>query len=118
MTEETLGERMTEKRVVKGLNILTCIMIFLAIFPLFSGWFLPVTFQTKNVNVKIPDYIWLSSAAFHVIITTIWTSITIAAFRDKDSTKESKTAAFVGLLFVGLCLTSSVFLFIWFCRDR
>ena len=116
-TEETVGKRMTEERVDKFQEIITCIIIFLTIFLLCSGWFLPTAFQIKNVNVRIPDYIWLSSAAFHVIITTIWTSLTIVVFQNKDSSREWKAVAFGFLSILGLCLTSFVSLFTWFRLD-
>jgi hypothetical protein len=118
VTEETDVERMAKGERTKTLDILSCILLFLTIFPLGSGFLLPYIFQTKNDNVRIPDYIWLSSAAFHVISTAIWTGFTISAFQDKDSTRESTGAVWLGLIFLGLCLTLSVFLLIWFCRDR
>ena len=118
MTEETDVERMAKGERTKTLDILSCILLFLTIFPLGSGFLLPYIFQTKNDNVRIPDYIWLSSAAFHVISTALWTGFTIVDFQDKDSTRESKTGVWWCLLCLGFCLTISVFLLIWFCRDR
>ena len=118
VTEETDGERMAKGERTKTLDIFACIIFFLTIFLLCSVWILPVEFQERNFNVRVPDYIWLSSAAYLVIITTIWTGFTIIAFQQKDSSRESTAAVWVGLIFLGLCLTISVFLFIGFCRDR
>ena len=47
VTEETVGKRMTEERVDKFQEIITCIIIFLTIFLLCSGWFLPTAFQIQ-----------------------------------------------------------------------
>ena len=110
MTEETVGENSTEEEGDRGLQIMSCILLFLTIFLLGFGWFLPVTFRRENVNVRIPDYIWFGSAAFHVIITAIWTLPAIMAFQFRNL----RILAYVCLVFIGLCLTSFISLVIWF----
>ena len=67
VTEETDVERMAKGERTKTLDILSCILLFLTIFPLGSGFLLPYIFQTKNDNVRIPDYIWLSSS--HLVLS-------------------------------------------------
>ena len=110
VTEENDVERMAKGERTKTLDILSCILLFLTIFPLGSGFLLPYIFQTKNDNVRIPDYIWFGSAAFHVIITAIWTLPAIMAFQ----VKNTRILAYVCFVFIGLCLTSFVSLFTWF----
>ena len=110
MTEETVGENSTEEEGDRGMLIMLCLLLLFTIFLLGFGWFLPVTFRRENVNVRIPDYIWFGSAAFHVIITAIWTLPAIMAFQ----LRNLRFLAYVCLVFIGLCLTSFVSLFIWF----
>ena len=95
-TEETMGERMTEETGAKNPTIDIGITVQLLIYSLLCfGWVLLVTFEERNVNVR--GYIWLCSAAFHVIALLISTYGTIFAFRHKE------------LKFM---------LIIWFCLDR
>lgn len=110
MTEETVGENSTEEEGDRSLEITSCILLFFTLFLLGFGWFLPVKFRRENVNVRIPDYIWFGSAAFHVIITAIWTLPAIMAFQ----VRNTRILAYVCFVFIGLCLTSFVSLFIWF----
>ena len=114
LTEETVGGNLEEtlaKNPPIDIGITVQLMTF---FLLTFGWVLPVEFRKENVNVRIPSYIWLSSAAFHVICIVIFINIAIVAFR----CKEARTLALGSLFYLGLCLTSFISLFIWFCQDR
>ena len=112
-TEETMGERMTEETGAKNPTIDIGITVQLLIYSLLCfGWVLLVTFEERNVNVR--GYIWLCSAAFHVIALLISTYGTIFAFRHK----ELKFMVFGSLVYLGMCLTSFISLIIWFCLDR
>lgn len=114
LTEETVGGNL-EETVAKNPPIDLGITVqLMTIFLLTFGWVLPVEFRKENVNVRIPDYIWLCSAAFHVIALLISTYVTIFAFRHK----ELKFMVFGSLVYLGMCLTSFISLIIWFCLDR
>ena len=108
-----MGERMTEETGAKNPTIDIGITVQLLIYSLLCfGWVLLVTFEERNVNVR--GYIWLCSAAFHVIALLISTYGTIFAFRHK----ELKFMVFGSLVYLGMCLTSFISLIIWFCLDR
>ena len=110
LTEETVGGNL-EETVAKNPPIDLGITVqLMTIFLLTFGWVLPVEFRKENVNVRIPSYIWLSSAAFHVICIVVFINIAIVAFQHK----EARTLAYKSLAFVGLCLTSFISLVIWF----
>ena len=115
LTEETVGEKLTEETVAKNPPIDIGITVqLLTYFLLTFGWVLLVEFRKENVNVRIPDYIWLCSAAFHVICIAIWINFAIVTFR----CKESRFLAFGSIVYLGLCLISFSLLFICFCLDR
>ena len=116
LTEENVGERMTEETMEENLkgDSIQYAIVFLTFFLLCFGWVLPALFRKENDNVEIPDYIWLSSAAFHVFGVAIWINIAILTFPYKDFRAE----AYTSLAFVGLCLTSFISLVIWFCLTR
>ena len=104
---------MTEETGAKNPTIDIGITVQLLIYSLLCfGWVLLVTFEERNVNVR--GYIWLCSAAFHVIALLISTYGTIFAFRHK----ELKFMVFGSLVYLGMCLISFISLFIWFCLDR
>ena len=114
LTEETVGENSTEETVAKNPQINLGITVLLITCVLLAcGWALPGEFRKENVNVKIPGYLWLCSAAFHVICIAIWINLGIVAFR----CKESRVFAFGSSMYLGLCLISFLLLFIWFCLD-
>ncbi len=117
VTEEAARKRVTEEaareRVTDANAVVFWITLQLLTFGLMGfGWRLPVEFQKRNVNVKIPGYIWLCCAAFHVIGDAIWLYLTIYCFRLKFRISTSTC-----LVFLGVCLISSL-LFIWFCLTR
>lgn len=107
-TEETGAETLQKVSTIDQYAVL-----FLTFFLLSFGWVFPVAFPKENVNVRIPGYIWLSSAAFHVIGAAIWINVVIFAFQYK----ELRSLAYKSLVYLGLCLISFISLFIWFCLD-
>ena len=103
MTEETVGENLTEnpKFDIWGG------MFSLTFFLLVCGWFLPIPASVEN---EVPGYIWFFSAAFQVIGTAIWIAF-VTSIQDNESerTKEHNSIVLV------MCFLSLFAFFIWFC---
>lgn len=108
MTEETEWEDWTEETMPENLrNDIGVRALFLTFFLSGSGWFLP---RPQGDNGEIPGYLWLYSAAFHVISIAIWIEILVTSIQKKESKRTIETH----LIILGVSFLSSFAFFLYF----